>query len=97
MTETGRQPWIIYRLLRTADAVAPVAAGAVATTLLIFFALYNLLLLAFFWFAGRLALKGPVDSPPPSRERPGIDRTNTGLIAPVAGAERPAAPQQAGA
>src|ERR1017187_9687998 len=30
VTEVGRQPWLVYGQLRTADAVAPVAAGAVA-------------------------------------------------------------------
>ena len=25
VTEAGRQPWVVYRLLRTADAVTPVA------------------------------------------------------------------------
>ncbi|QEL26931.1 cytochrome ubiquinol oxidase subunit I (plasmid) [Bosea sp. F3-2] len=79
VTEAGRQPWIIYGLLRTADAVAPVTAGAVTTTLLIFFLVYNFLLLAFFWFAGRVALKGPADNALPTRERPGIDRTNAGV------------------
>ncbi len=49
-------------MLRTADAAAPVSVGAVTTTLLIFFAVYNVLLLAFFWFAARIALKGPADS-----------------------------------
>ncbi len=32
VTETGRQPWLVNGLLRTADAVSPVAFGAVATS-----------------------------------------------------------------
>ncbi|MBS0481038.1 MAG: cytochrome ubiquinol oxidase subunit I [Proteobacteria bacterium] len=39
-TEVGRQPWVIYGLLRTADAVSPVAAPAVATSLLVFVVVY---------------------------------------------------------
>ncbi|SCW55996.1 cytochrome ubiquinol oxidase subunit I [Ancylobacter rudongensis] len=80
VTEAGRQPWIIYGALRTADAAAPVAAGAVTTSLLIFFAVYNVLLLAFVWFAGRVALKGPIDTSPPTREHPGMERSTLGAF-----------------
>lgn len=80
VTEAGRQPWIIYGALRTADAAAPVAAGAVTTSLLIFFAVYNVLLLAFLWFAGRVALKGPIDTSPPTREHPGMERSTLGAF-----------------
>ena len=33
VSESGRQPWIVDGILRTADAVSPVPAGSVATTL----------------------------------------------------------------
>jgi cytochrome d ubiquinol oxidase subunit I len=80
-TEAGRQPFVIYGYLRTADAAAPVTAGAVTTTLLIFFAIYNVLLLAFFWFAARIALKGPsAGSGADLRKmRPGLDRSGPTL------------------
>ena len=39
-TEVGRQPWVIYGQLRTADAVAPIGAPAVATSLLAFVIVY---------------------------------------------------------
>ena len=80
VTEAGRQPFVIYGLMRTADAAAPVSAEAVTTTLLIFFAVYNVLLLSFFWFAARVALKGPANSSPPTLEHPGLDRANAGLF-----------------
>ena len=49
VTEAGRQPWVVYRLLRTADAVTPVAD--VTGSLVIFSALYLTLLviLISFW------------------------------------------------
>ncbi len=96
-TEAGRQPWIIYGHLRTADAVAPVTAGAVTTSLLIFFVVYNVLMLAFIWFAGRVALKGPADTSPPALEHPGIDRTNAGLFDSDTSAPAIGGAQQAGA
>jgi cytochrome d ubiquinol oxidase subunit I len=39
-TEVGRQPWVIYGLLRTADARAPIDAPAVATSLTVFVIVY---------------------------------------------------------
>ncbi|MDF2617446.1 MAG: cytochrome bd ubiquinol oxidase subunit [Xanthobacteraceae bacterium] len=96
-TEAGRQPWVIYGHLRTADAVAPVTAGAVTTSLIIFFVVYNVLMLAFIWFAGRVALKGPADTSPPALEHPGIDRTNAGLFDSDTSAPAIGGAQQAGA
>ena len=39
-TEIGRQPWIVYGLLRTKDAVTPHAAGTVALSLGLFILVY---------------------------------------------------------
>ena len=59
VTETGRQPYVVYGLLRTADAVSPVAAGAVFGSLALFVVVYTVLLIAFFFYATRLVLRGP--------------------------------------
>ena len=76
VTETGRQPFVVYGHLRTADAVAPVPVGAVGTSLALFFVVYNVLLLAFFWYGARLVLRGPADAraDSPNEVRPGRDR-----------------------
>ncbi len=39
-TEVGRQPWTVYGLLRTSDSLAPVAAPAVAASLIAFIVVY---------------------------------------------------------
>ena len=39
-TEAGRQPWTVYGMLRTADSASPLAAPAVATSLLAFVIVY---------------------------------------------------------
>src|SRR5207253_10024912 len=39
-TETGRQPFTVYGLLRTADSVSPLAAPAVASSLIAFAIVY---------------------------------------------------------
>jgi cytochrome d ubiquinol oxidase subunit I len=73
VTETGRQPFVVYGLLRTADAVSPVATGAVLASLLMFVVVYNLLLLAVFWYGARIVMKGPdpYEETPPNAVRPG--------------------------
>jgi len=76
VTEAGRQPWIVYGVLRTADAAAPVAAGAVASSLALFVLVYLLLLGAFFYYAARTVLAGPSVAEPyhaPLAVRPGVD------------------------
>jgi cytochrome bd-type quinol oxidase subunit 2 len=60
VTETGRQPFVVYGLVRTADAASPVAPGAIATTLIGFLLIYGLLFAVFLWFATRLILKGSI-------------------------------------
>lgn len=47
VTEIGRQPFLVYGLLKTADAVAPHAAGMVAGTLAAYLTVYALLLVAY--------------------------------------------------
>jgi cytochrome d ubiquinol oxidase subunit I len=76
VTETGRQPFVVYGLLRTADAASPVAAGAVFGSLGLFVIVYAVLLLAFFFYAARLVLRGPQIEEPehhPPAVRPGVE------------------------
>jgi cytochrome d ubiquinol oxidase subunit I len=40
VAEVGRQPYVIYGVLRTADAASPVSAGQVSVSLLAFMAIY---------------------------------------------------------
>ena len=58
--ELGRQPWLVYDLLRTADGASPtVSAGNTLFTLLGFIGLYLLLGLLFLILAGKIIHKGP--------------------------------------
>jgi cytochrome d ubiquinol oxidase subunit I len=74
VTETGRQPYVVYGYLRTADVVAPVAAGAVSASLALFVLVYIVLLAAFFAYAARLVFAGPRGGAEPSSPRPGADQ-----------------------
>ena len=74
VTETGRQPYVVYGQLRTAEAAAPLAAQTVSASLLLFVCVYLLLLAAFFFYAMRLVLRGPETVPTaPAALRPGLD------------------------
>src|SRR5262249_5479654 len=59
VAETGRQPWVIYNILRTADAVSPVPADALLATLVGFVCVYALFMTAFLVFTLRLIRRGP--------------------------------------
>ncbi len=69
--EVGRQPYVVYGVLRTADAVSPVAAGAVATSLLMFIVVYAIVFSAGALYILRLVAKGPeTDEAPPRTDEP---------------------------
>ena len=59
LTEIGRQPWIVYGVLKTADAASPVAASQVAISLVAFILVYGLLGAAGFYLMYQKAIKGP--------------------------------------
>jgi cytochrome d ubiquinol oxidase subunit I len=59
LTEIGRQPWIVYGLIRTSDAVSPIAASQAAISLIGFVVVYSLLGIAGFSLIAKYALKGP--------------------------------------
>jgi cytochrome d ubiquinol oxidase subunit I len=59
VTETGRQPWVAYGLLRTAEAVSPLAASTVATTLVLFVLVYGVVFAMGLYYINRLIAGGP--------------------------------------
>jgi cytochrome d ubiquinol oxidase subunit I len=59
VTELGRQPWIVWGMMRTRDAVSPIATSQVMTTLVGFFLVYSLLGFAGYYLIFRHVKKGP--------------------------------------
>ncbi len=59
-TEIGRQPWIVYNVMRTADAVTPHGALEVGITLALFVIVYFILFGAGIVYMLALIRKGPV-------------------------------------
>jgi cytochrome d ubiquinol oxidase subunit I len=69
--EVGRQPWLVYGVMRTAEGVSPVAAGSVATSLIAFIIAYAIIFAAGALYILRLIAKGPdTEEPPPQSNQP---------------------------
>ena len=64
LAEVGRQPWIVYGLMRTSDAVSPLGGGEVTFSFILMCTLYSLLGAAGVWLMIKLAKKGPEDNTP---------------------------------
>ncbi|HZX22864.1 MAG TPA: cytochrome ubiquinol oxidase subunit I [Woeseiaceae bacterium] len=60
-TEIGRQPWVVWELQRTADAVSAVPAASVATSLALFFVVYGIVFGAGIYYLMRLIRTGPAE------------------------------------
>jgi cytochrome d ubiquinol oxidase subunit I len=59
--EVGRQPWVVYGVLRTADAVTPfLTTRAASISLLVFCALYSFLFGFGIFYVHQLLRTGPV-------------------------------------
>ncbi len=59
VTEVGRQPWIVYGLLRTADATSPVLGTSIAISLTAFVIVYAFVFGAGIYYILKLIGKGP--------------------------------------
>ncbi len=57
--EIGRQPYVVYGHLRTADAVSPVTAEAVTASLVTFFVVYAIVFGFGSYYLAKLLRKGP--------------------------------------
>jgi cytochrome d ubiquinol oxidase subunit I len=58
-TEVGRQPYVVYGVLRTADAVSAVPGASLATTLALFVLVYGGVFGAGVYYMARLVRTGP--------------------------------------
>ena len=64
VAEVGRQPWIVYNLMRTSDAVSPVPTSSVLLSVIAFLAIYTLLGLIDIWLLYTNSRKGPEPAKP---------------------------------
>ncbi|MGE5841043.1 MAG: cytochrome ubiquinol oxidase subunit I [Deltaproteobacteria bacterium] len=59
LAEVGRQPWIVYGLMRTSEAASPVAGSQVLISLVAFIVVYGILGCLGFYLMAKHAAKGP--------------------------------------
>ena len=59
VAEVGRQPWIVYGLMKTKDAVSPLSSIQVGLSLPAFIIVYGILGIICFWLIAYHAKKGP--------------------------------------
>ena len=62
VAEIGRQPWIVYNLMRTSDAVSPVDPGNILFSLVAFIVVYTLLGILDIFLLIKYARKGPEEA-----------------------------------
>jgi cytochrome d ubiquinol oxidase subunit I len=63
VAEVGRQPWTVYGILRTADAVSPIPAGSVLASLILFIVVYAIVFGAGLYYMAKLVKRGPDETP----------------------------------
>jgi cytochrome d ubiquinol oxidase subunit I len=79
-TEVGRQPWLVYNLMRTGEGVSPIAPGNVIWSLSLFLIVFSLILLAYFYYILKTLRLGPdLTSPIPPVQRPAGMRPLQGI------------------
>ena len=79
--EMGRQPWVVYGLLRTSDALSKtVTANQVVFSLVMFTVVYTLLLVLFLYLLNKKIQHGPVDYGTKEDIEEGSKRDNPILI-----------------
>jgi cytochrome d ubiquinol oxidase subunit I len=83
-TEVGRQPWVVYGLLRTRDAVSPIAAPGVTGSLIAFVIVYFAVFGAGTMYILRLMAKPPEEGEEPEPRSP----IRTAGVTPAAGVGR---------
>ena len=64
VAEVGRQPWIVWQLMRTHEGVSAIPGYSVGLSLLAFTGIYSLLGALDVWLLARYARRGPAPLPP---------------------------------
>ncbi|HET7680344.1 MAG TPA: cytochrome ubiquinol oxidase subunit I, partial [Xanthobacteraceae bacterium] len=77
VTESGRQPWVVHGILRTADSISPVPGSSIAVTLALFVVVYGIVFAMGIYYINRLIAAGP---------RPGITEQRPPMRSPIAAA-----------
>jgi cytochrome d ubiquinol oxidase subunit I len=72
VTEMGRQPWLVYNLMRTEEGISPIPAGNVLWSLSLFVIIFLTIGSSYFYYILVTLRRGPdLASPIPLVQRPG--------------------------
>jgi len=85
VTEMGRQPWVVYGLLRTADAVGPQSAWMTALSLGVYVVGYAFVFGWGIWYLVKILRQGPR----PHEDGPSLDGGHHTPARPLSGADEP--------
>jgi cytochrome d ubiquinol oxidase subunit I len=67
----GRQPWLVYHLLRTSEGISPIPAGNVIWSLSLFLIIFAVIGASYFYYVLKTLARGPdLSSPIPPVQRP---------------------------
>jgi cytochrome d ubiquinol oxidase subunit I len=69
VAEVGRQPWVVWQVMRTAAGASPVGVHQVSASLLAFLAVYALIFSAGVLYILRLMAQGPAKQDEPAADR----------------------------
>ena len=70
-TEVGRQPWIVYNLMKTTEGISPIPAGNVVWSLILFLIVFPVVGAIYFFYVLKTLHRGPdLSSPIPPVQRP---------------------------
>ncbi len=70
-TEIGRQPWVVYNLMRTAEGISPIPVGNVLWSLILFLIVFTAVGAIYFFYVLKTLHRGPdLFSPIPAVQRP---------------------------
>ena len=70
-TEVGRQPWVVYNLMKTTEGVSPIPVGNVVWSLILFLVVFPVVGAIYFFYVLKTLHRGPdLSSPIPPVQRP---------------------------
>ena len=72
-TENGRQPWVVYNMLKTEDAVSSISPSFLYLSLPVFFLLYGAFAIVEFILMRRYVIAGPIPDDQPMAGEPASD------------------------
>jgi cytochrome d ubiquinol oxidase subunit I len=87
-TEAGRQPWVVYGVMRTSQAVSPLAAQEVGLSLMAFVIVYFLVFGMGIYYMLKLIRTGPALPGKPPAALPPAPQAGPGARRPLAAADQ---------